>query len=306
MDKLVTELINPFASRVMATMSLASIVFWTVGLTLVYHRHPGPLPLCDSGGRQLCGILSGEWAQTVVPVLTLAVAVVLLSTMVMAGSHLTLVLLQGTRWWRRIGLWLQERAWERHSERDRNGRSSGAKWFPHGPAAEELLQPTRLGNIFAATHQRLVDRNGFRLSSCLRLLRHVLPAADREDLDRTLNEVARRVQLLEWLVLGTVWAVLLPGVGPKIIWVSCCLLAAFWVYREVCAKAMEYCDEVDAVVVLNRHRLYEGVGLVPPSCTGDEPQAGNALCSYLDRRGASFSQPLRWSADDEDGAAKSA
>jgi hypothetical protein len=300
-DKLVTELINPFASRLMATVSLASVVFWTVGVTLFYRLHPGPISLCEEGGQQLCGVLSGKWASAVVPLLAFAVAALVVSAMVMAGSYLTLDLLHGRSfWWHGIGTWRQERARYAHGERDRAGRDNRTKWYPYGPLTDDdvdLIQPTRLGNIFAAAHQRIVERNGLHLGSCLRLLRHVMVDDKRADLDRTLAELARRVQLLEWLVLGAVWFLLLPATTAKVIWVLGCLLAVAWMYREVCTKAMEYCDELETVVLLNRYKLYRAVGLAPPASTADEPKMGRDLCAYLDRRESAVPLALRWDDD---------
>ncbi len=173
------------------------------------------------------------------------------------------------------------------SLRDR-WRRLGGKDEPEKPlgrtfrAIDVPLQPTRLGNVFAAAQQRIVAKHGFRMNSCRRLLVEVMSQEKRAELEALIGSVMRRVHTMNWFLLAIVWAVFLPGFYPML-WVAVCLLMAYWMYCEVCKAACEYCDTLEVVVTVHRNQLYHAVGFPLPESTEDESRRGGELSGYLDR-----------------------
>ncbi|MFG1641274.1 hypothetical protein ACGFMK_13385 [Amycolatopsis sp. NPDC049252] len=294
MDKLLTALLSPFAGRLIATVSLASTVFWAVGLVVLGACHPQPLPACASGGGDLCGVLSGHWAQAVVPALFFFGGVFVVSTVILSFPRWTLEALSGRGWWWRVlGRACQDRARTRHAASATRRRQHRSRWYPHGvpwnyPAylllpTDVPLEPTRLANVFAATQQRILSRHGLWMSSCQWLLLEVSPPEKKAEFEQLSQAVLRRVHALEWFVLTTAWAYFLPAAGARVAWVLVCLAAAHWAYREVCRAAAEYCEVLDATVTTHRMRLYRAAGFPLPQSTSEELAKGHELSAYLDR-----------------------
>jgi hypothetical protein len=293
-DKLLTELLSPFAGRLIATVSLASTVFWALGLVILRFCHPQPLPACASGGVDLCGALTGHWAQAVVPGLLFFGGVFVVSTIILAFPRWTLEVLSGRGWWwHTVGVACQDIARERHAGRAGKKQRHRGRWYPQGVPRKSAghpvhpndvpLESTRLANVFAATQQRILARHGLRMSSCQWLLLEVSPPEKKAELEHLSQAVLRRVHALEWFVLTAVWAYFLPTAGVRVAWVLACLVAAHWAYREVCRAAVEYCEVLDATVTTHRMRLYRAAGFPLPQSTSDEPIRGNELSGYLDR-----------------------
>ena len=291
MNKLITDLLSPFAGRLLAGVSLASTVFWLVGLVMLWRFHPQPLPACPSGGHDLCGVLSGHWSSALLPALLFFGGVFLVSATILSSPRWTLELLCGRGWWwRKPGEYFQGIAWERQAERVRNDRPSRIRWYPWGdPGGEDhaestdfRLEPTRLGNVFAAAQHRIDLRHGLRMDSCQWLLLAVLPAEKRAELETLSGAVLRRVHVVEWFLLTAAWAFLLPGAAAKAGWVVVCVLAAHWAYREICRAAADYCELLEVAVLTNRPALYRAVGFPVPMSLKDARRKGRALSGYLD------------------------
>src|SRR5689334_18752011 len=99
MTKFLTELLSPFAGRLLGAVSLASTVFWIVGLVILWRFHPQPMPTCPGGGRDLCGVLSGHWSSALLPGLLFFGGVLLVSAVILSFPRWTLGLLCGRGWW---------------------------------------------------------------------------------------------------------------------------------------------------------------------------------------------------------------
>lgn len=305
MTKFLTELLSPFAGRLLAAVSLASTVFWIVGLVILWRCHPQPMPACPSGGRDLCGVLSGHWSSALLPGLLFSGGVLLVSAVILSFPRWTLGLLCGRGWWwRRPGGEFQRIARAHHADRAKRRRPNRGRWYPqgvpHGKAFAALaqrddvpLESTRLGNVFAAVQHRIRLRHGLRVDSCQWLLLAVMPAEKRAELEALSGAVLRRVHAWEWFLLTASWAFFLPGFGAKAGWVAVCVLAAHWAYREICRASADYCEVLEVAVLTNRPALYRAVGFPVPKSTLAERNSGDELSRYLDRR-VERSVPLHW------------
>lgn len=332
MDKLLVELLSPFAGRLVATFSAVSIAFWGVGMTVVHLGHWLPLDgLCLVRG-DFCGLTDGRWKEAAGPVGAALVVIVVLSTIVLALAPAVLKFLHsGGPLWRTPGIRRQRRARELHKRLAQDGEKHRCSRYPHGVPSKKAkrsrrdwvkglftsapgadsdtppkeptfvaidvpLQPTRLANVFAATQQRIVAKHGLRMNSCRRLLVEVMPARKRAELEALTGAVLRRVHTMTWFLVAIVWAPALPGYW-WMLWVAACLVMAHWMYREVCQAACECCDALEAVVAVQRHQLYRAVGFPLPASTADEPRCGAELSGYLDRSTEVPHTVFAWSGD---------
>lgn len=331
MDKLLVELLSPFAGRLVATFSAVSVAFWCVGMTVVHVAHWRPLDgLCVVRG-DFCGLTDGHWKEAAGPVGAALVVIVVLSTIVLALAPAVLNFLHsGGPLWRKAGTCRQRRTRDRHKKLAQKGEKHRCNRYPHGVpskrrrqswrdrarqlvpwrgansdvpvrdgvfvAIDVPLQPTRLANVFAAAQQRIVAKHGLRMNSCRRLLVEVMPAPKRAELEALSGAVLRRVHTMTWFLFAIVWALALPGLW-WLLWVAACLLMAHWMYLEVCHAAGEYCDALEAVVAVQRHQLYRVVGFPVPGSTADEPRRGAELSGYLDRCTEVPRTVLAWSGD---------
>lgn len=331
MDKLLTELLSPFAGRLVATFSAISIAFWATGLMVVRLAHPRLVSNTCLGRDDLCGLWTRQWSQAMMPAAAILIGVIILSTIVLALAPATLTFLHGGWWWRRLGTWRQRAARNKHKNRAQKGDRHRCGRYPQGVpsttvkpslrdrwrrlsrkgkpekqkkpppgrtfhAIDVPLQPTRLGNVFAAAQQRIVAKHGFRMNSCRRLLVEVMSQEKRAELEALIGSVMRRVHTMNWFLLATVWAVFLPG-AYWMLWVAACLSMAHWMYREVCQAACEYCDALEAVVTVHRKQLYHAVGFPLPKSTEDELRRGGELSGYLDRGTEVPCILFQWQAD---------
>ena len=95
MDKLLTELLSPFAGRLVTTFSAVSIAFWAIGLMVVRLVHPRLLSSTCLGRDDLCGLSTRQWSQAMMPVGAILIAVIILSTIVLALAPAMLTFLHG-------------------------------------------------------------------------------------------------------------------------------------------------------------------------------------------------------------------
>lgn len=304
MEKLLTELLSPFAGRLVATFSAISLAFWVTGIAIA-HSYPSKLlPPC-LGHKDLCGILSGSWKTAALPTAVLAVVVIVISASVLASTSGMLTFLHGPDWWRRPGTALQRNARIDHSKRWTAGRRHRGSRYPHGLTSKSTdvpplptdvpLSSTRLANVFAAAQHRILVKHGLRMGSCRRLLIEVLAKEKRAELEALSGAVMRRVHTLNWFLITTVLAFLLPNPLISLCWAGASLLMAFLMYRAVCDAAGEYCDALEAVVVVHRADLYTAAGFPPPTSTADEPRRGRQLSAYLKGGELPTDTRLQWS-----------
>lgn len=315
MDKVVGELLAPFIRNITSGSLTATAFFWGLGVFLFHRFHPQAFPGCPAGGVELCGLLTKKdgfpWAVAGV----LGLLLVLITTQgVSARAADVTQFLSGTRWSkRRLLVYFQHHYRERLINRGYGSRNPApgadrirqvnlrcrlrADRYPQGVGisrkplkdpprlVDVRLEPTFLGNVFAATNQYILAMHGLRLHSCWKLLLVVLPDAEKENLRASSSMVLSRVQIVIWAVMNCIWVVWIPGVQWEIGWVCGWLAVAYFAYRGLCTAAGGYCEELRMIVVAHRFLLYEKVNFPLPKSTRDEMRAGISLSGYLDRNG---------------------
>jgi hypothetical protein len=316
MDKFVGELLSPIARHLTRHLTLgslsAAVLFWGMGIFLFHQFHPQSPPGCPTGGADLCGLLARNdgYRWSAAGVLGL-VAIFFTAQAVSARAVEVTQFLSGTRWSkRRLFVFLQYRFRERLIKRGYGSRdlSAGsdrvrpvnircrlrADRYPHGvprkpheypPQPVDVpLEPTFLGNVFAAMHQHILAVHGLRLQSCWKLLLMVLPDDKKANLLTSSSVVLAKAQSVIWALMNCIWVVWIPGALWKIGWVYGWLVVAYLAYRGVCTAAGVYCDELRAIIFAYQFDLYKRVNFKPPTSTADAPRTGRNLSNHLDRR----------------------
>ncbi|MDQ3152492.1 MAG: hypothetical protein M3R63_12480 [Actinomycetota bacterium] len=283
----------------------------------MFHQfHPQSLPGCPTGGADLCGLLARNdfYRWSTAGVLGL-VAILFTAQAVFARAAEVTQFLSGTRWSkRRLLVFLQYRFRKRLVKRGYGSLdlSAGsdrvrpvnircrlrADRYPHGsprkphedppqpPRSVDVpLEPTFLGNVFAAMHQHILAVHGLRLQSCWTFLLMVLPDDKKANLLISSSVVLTKTQSVSWALMNCIWVVWIPGALWKIGWVCGWLAVAYFAYRGVRTAAGVYCDELRAIVVSYRFQLYERANFRLPKSIAEELQAGLDLSGYLDRKG---------------------
>ncbi|MEV6239122.1 hypothetical protein [Lentzea sp. NPDC051838] len=276
MDKIVGELLGPFARRLATSASLATVGFWAAGVVLFYWLHPQPLPGCPSGGSDLCGALTG-WTRAVPPIACLLGAMVLSYWALFGQATAVTSMLTGAEWPRLVrhaGAWLES---ERRRRTKRQANLSpplrravvGMRRFPHGRPWRRMrdcgrddpaLEPTRLGNVFAAAAEHVRDRNGMELHECLPRLLTVASATEITNLEFASRVLLGHTQAMMWLLASLAWVGFLPGLTAKLVVATLLLIFARTCYRRMCQAAAHYCDSVETVIQAHETELGEGAG----------------------------------------------
>lgn len=308
MDKIISELLLPFTRRLTPGSLTAAVFFWGTGLLFFHHFHPQALPRCPTGGADICGLLSEDGNRQMMVGAFVLIAIFITAEGVFARAAEVTQFLSGSRWSKRwLFVWLQHRARENsvrrgYGPRDPSSSSARARRnlhsqlradrYPQGvprkphedpPRLVDVsLEPTFLGNVFAAMRQHILAVHGLRLHSCWKLLLIVLPDTEKMKLVAPSSVVLARTQGIMWSVLTCLWAVWLPG-WLWCIWVLAWLVVAYLAYRSLCSAAGTYCDDLKMIIVANRLRLYEAVNFPLPKSTADELRTGPELSGYLDR-----------------------
>lgn len=265
MDKIVGELLAPFASRLATSTAVSTLSFWAVGVVLFFRWHPQPLPGCPSGGRDLCGALTGGWASAA-PLLLGLVAAMAVSYLVWFGEATAVTsLLTGTHWPRPArfaGAWFESKRRRRMKRRAlltppvRRAQAELGR-FPHGgrllrkgilPQEDLSLEPTRLGNVFAAAADHVRDQRGLELRTCFPHLRSVATPTEMTNLEFASRVLLARAQVLMWLLASLWWVPLLPGMPPKLVFAAVALALARMFYGRMCQAAAHYCDSLETVI----------------------------------------------------------
>jgi hypothetical protein len=228
-------------------------------------------------------------------ILCLGLAIMLSSVLLFSRAAATAQFLSGCHWrhMRGLGKFVQHCARDRATRREHGDRKVGSPFpptfrggrsrsyrYPHGsprkphddpPLPTDVpLEPTFLGNVFAASRQRILHTDGLYLQGCWHVLLAVLPQEHRVRLEVTSAALLSRAQAVTWSVVSVVWAVWLPDLTWKALWVLGCLVGAYGGYRGMCAAAGSYCDQMEAIVSVNRPLLYEKLGLPPVMLTPDQ------------------------------------
>jgi len=322
MDKVVVELLSPLTRHLTLRSLGEAALFWGIGVFIFHQFHPQALPGCPTGGADLCGLLArkdrGLW--TVAGILALVTILITAQAMFAHAVEVT-QFLSGTRWSkRRLLVFLQYHFRERLIKRGYGSRdlSAGAdrvqpisnRWqrradrYPHGvprkphedpPLPVDVpLEPTFLGNVFAAMRQHILAVYGLRLQSCWKLLLIVLHPADEAKLLASSSVVLARAQSVSWALMNCIWVVWIDGALWEIGWVCGWLAIAYLAYRGLCEAAGEYCDDLGKIVLAYRFNLYKMVNFRLPKSTADELQTGLKLSGYLDRIGPPEYVKFEW------------
>ncbi|MET9227609.1 hypothetical protein [Lentzea sp. NPDC003310] len=277
MDKIVGELLGPFASRLATSAAVSTLTYWLVGVVLFFWLHPQPLPGCPSGGKDLCGALTGGWARAV-PLIACVVVAMVVSHCLWFGEAMAVTsLLTGTHWPRPArfaGAWLESKRRKRIKRRALETppvRRAQAELhrFPHNgrlrgrevPPQEDLpLEPTRLGNVFAAAAEHVRDERGLELQSCWPHLKSVATSTEMTNLEFASRVLLTRAQALMWLLASLGWLPLLPGTPPKLAFAALALALARVFYGRMCQAAAHYCDSLETVVHTHEAVLLKRAG----------------------------------------------
>jgi hypothetical protein len=301
-DKVVEELLHPIAKRLAATSVGALVIFWGIGLALFHFYHPQPFLICRTGGADLCGLLSGDTKRTTIAALCLVVAVAATSLAVFSQATDATRFLTGGGWHRlrQPGVRLQAHARRRATNRAfpgwehppkapgsplRASKDGLGSWlrYPYGSSRHEPedppllpdvpLAPTLLGNVFAASRQRVLDWDGLSLhSGNWQALLSVLEERDLATLRAEWSDLLLRTQTVIFCVATAVWAVWLPDWQWQAFWVPAWLAVAYVTYRRVCHAASRYCVCIEAIIPPYLAKLCERYGFPPLMVTIDEQQ----------------------------------
>jgi hypothetical protein len=311
-EKLVGELITPFGQRLSRASVFVSALFWATGLFL-FHLFPASFPrVCPSGGTDVCGLLATHPHQLIVTLVVLIALLVATAVLVFDRTARVAQTLSGTKWpvrepFTRFQANRRERAKQR-CHKKKSGKPNPKSWirlelYPHGSASEwdvdpgqaiaVPLEPTLLGNIFAATRQRLLAMSGLRLFSCWQSLLLLIPGDVRIRLATASGVVMARIQAVMWFALSTVWAIWLPG-NWRVVWIGVCVVGAYVSYRAACLAAVEYCMLITAVVLDFRGLLYDATGFPRPKSTDEERELGGELSAFLDGSGPKYYHKFHW------------
>ncbi|ANZ41309.1 hypothetical protein BBK82_40450 [Lentzea guizhouensis] len=277
MDKIVGELLGPFARRLAASASIATVTFWVVGVVLFFWLHPQPLPGCPSGGKDLCGALTGGWARAVPLLACLTGAMVLSYCLLFSQATSATSVLTGADWPRwpgRAGRWLESKR-RKHTKRQAaltppvRRAQAGLRWFPHGQPGhvvreaegdDPALEPTRLGNVFAAATQHVRDQHGMELNACWRHLLAVASPTEITNLEFASRVLLGHAQAVLWLLASLFWVPLLPGTTAKLVATAALLWLARVFYRRMCQAAAHYCDGLETVIQAHAAELLKRAG----------------------------------------------
>jgi type II secretory pathway pseudopilin PulG len=300
MDKVIEELLHPFVKRLATSAIGALVMFWAIGMALFHFFHPQPIWICRTGGTDLCGLFSGDAKRVAVALLCLLAAVVASSLAVFSRTAETAQFLSGANWrlLSHLGIRLQEGARRRATNRahpnrviahdtpttrrttSRDGRGTWRR-YPHGSPrldhddprrlSDVALQPTLLGNVFAASQQRVMVDNGIGLDRCWYVLLVVLPQTELANLQAGTAALLSRTQTFVFCLATSAWAVWLPG-WLKAPWILVWLVIAYGAYRGMCAAAGHYCAKMEGIISINRSLLYQKLDLPPLMPTITEQQ----------------------------------
>jgi hypothetical protein len=304
-EKLLGAVAEPWAHR-WADGIGGAVVFWAVGALLLLMTDPSTVN-CDSGRPLPWCQLPGDPSGPAVILLAVGLvgAAVLISARMVAATAPQLVHLLAGVGWPRHGLLAGVTQWRtsRHAVR----RQRLATDLTSEPIRATRLRtklrrypgavpvaPTRIGNAFAATMQRVDDRHGLRLAVCWEAFVSALPDHERSRLDKQAAITLGRAQSLVWATAAVGWVGLLRSPWWIVAWLAGTAAAAAVAYTGLCHSVEAYCDLIEGQVATGRHALYRRIGFPLPVSTADEPAAGARLSDYLEAESA-ISVPLAWS-----------
>ncbi|MFI9630433.1 hypothetical protein [Streptomyces sp. NPDC052042] len=335
MGDLVKGLLEPIAKRWSAVMGGPLLLFWLAGvLLMLWMRGSGTHP-CRTPGFAAdvpCTIAAQRpWGAVVLT--AAATAVVVMSAWALtASAGFVLEVLAGRWGTSRIALTYTRHRMARHHAR----RSDLAAWRhapPTGLADEDLdawnsqngwratrrraayaryprvsdpqhLLPTAMGNALVSVSAEVHRMYGLDLAVCWEPFVKALETPVRDELTAAATRVFARVQGLVCAATAALWAIVIPGVLPRLLWVATCALLVWGSHRSLRAGVDAYCRHVTGLFVVHRVRLYRALGLAPPATAQDEVSCGTTLSAVLSRslRASSASVPYGWASPGDSAA----
>lgn len=154
--------------------------------------------------------------------------------------------------------------------------------YPRMTDSHHLL-PTSVGNALVSVSAEARRTYGLDLAVCWDPFVKALEAPVRSELTVAATRVFARVQGLVCAAGAALWAALIPGVLPRLLWVAVCVLLVWGAHRSIRAGVDAYCRHVASLFAIHRVRLYRALGFTPPTTAQAEADCGATLSAVLSR-----------------------
>ncbi|WP_405931377.1 hypothetical protein [Streptomyces sp. NBC_00827] len=324
MGGLVKGFLEPIAKRWSAAMGGPLLLFWLAGALVVMWRrgsatHPCHTPEFPAGIP--CTIAAQRPLGPILLTAAATAVVVMSAWALSASASIALEVLAG-RWgtsaialaytrrrvarhlarrktlsaWRRVeppaglsGLdlaaWQSQNGWRATQKRVAYAR------YPRLSDPQYLL-PTAVGNALVSVSAEARRTYGLDLAVCWDPFVRALEAPVRDELTAAATRVFARVQGLVCAAAAAFWAIVIPGVLPRLLWVVICALLVWGAHRSLRAGVDAYCRHVTDLFAIHRVRLYRALGVAPPSTAQDEAICGKTLSAVLSRTLPTGSAPV--------------
>ncbi|WP_415951283.1 hypothetical protein [Streptomyces sp. KLOTTS4A1] len=181
--------------------------------------------------------------------------------------------------------WLSQNGWRTARKRAAHAR------YPRQRDRVPVL-PTAIGNALVSVSTETRRKYGLDLALCWDPFVKALDAEVRDELIAAATRVFARVQGLMCAAAAGFWAILIPGIWPRLLWVSMCAGLVWAAHRSLRVGIDAYCRHVTDVFAIHRVRLYRALGLKPPAAVQEEVSCGLKLNAVLSRRIPAGSPPI--------------
>lgn len=323
MGDLVKGLLEPIAKRWSAVMGGPLLLFWLAGaLVVLWMRgsgtHPCRAPKFPAGVP--CTIATQRPLGPIVLTAAATAIVVMSAWALSASAGFALEVLAGRWGTSRIALAYTRHRMARHHARrsdlarrrqtppaglngdnldawnSQNGwraprRRAAYARYPRVSDPQHLL-PTTIGNALVSVSAEARRTYGLDLAVCWDPFVKALETPARDELTAAATRVFARVQGLVCAAAAALWAIVVPGVLPRLLWVTTCALLVWGAHRSLRAGVDAYCRHVTGLFAVHRIRLYRALGFTPPATAQDEESCGTTLSAVLSRSLPTGSPPV--------------
>ena len=159
------------------------------------------------------------------------------------------------------------------------------------PLTEDLVMPTRLGNIRRAAEGLPLEKYGLEPEKCLPRLWLVLPDGAKQELAKARSNLDAAISAWICGLLLLVWTIWTWWATPIAI------VTTLSAYSFALSAAATYGDLVESAFDMHRKLLYESMRWPLPDSPAKEYEAGTAITDYLSRAG--YSPAVTFSSDAE-------
>ncbi|SHN14543.1 hypothetical protein [Streptomyces yunnanensis] len=327
MGDLVKGLIEPVAKRWSAVMGGPLLLFWLAGgLIVLWRRGSGAHP-CRTPGFPVdapCTI-AAQRPLGLILLTAAATAVVAMSAWALSASAGFVLEVLAGRWGTsRIALVYTRHRMARHRAR-RSDLADRRQVPPAGLNGEDLdawqsqngwrvtwrraayaryprvsdyqpLLPTAVGNALVSVSAEARRTYGLDLAVCWDPFVKALETPVRDELTAAATRVFARVQGLVCAAATACWAIVIPGMLQRLLWVAMCALLVWGAHRSLRAGVDAYCRHVTGLFAVHRVRLYRALGFTLPATAQEEVSCGTTLSAALSRtlRPGSAPVPYEW------------